>query len=132
MYVTGELNEQRLRRLISAFYVRVREDELLGPVFAGTVTDWPAHIDLLTDFWSSVMLTSGRYKGNPIASHAQHRAAITPAHFDRWLGLWSEVTSERMPPSAAQALQSKAARIAESMKLALYFKLPTTQKGASS
>ena len=44
--------------------------------------------------------------------------------FDRWLGLWAEVTGELMQPSAAAQLQSKAARIAESLQLALHFRMP--------
>ncbi len=46
--------------------------------------------------------------------------------FDRWLALWAEVTEEILPAPAAAALQRKAARIAESLKLALYFRLPPT------
>jgi hemoglobin len=126
------ITERRLRRLVSAFYARVRCDELLAPVFAEAVEDWPAHVALLTDFWSSVMLTSGRYKGNPVAAHALHRAAITPAHFDRWLAIWREVTSMHMPASAAQALQAKADRIGESLQLALFFKMPPVRKGVSA
>ena len=70
------------------------------------------------------MLTSGRYKGNPVAAHMKHLRVITPAMFDRWLSLWTEVTDETLPPSVAAALQHKAARIGESLKLALYFRLP--------
>jgi hemoglobin len=44
--------------------------------------------------------------------------------FDRWLALWTEVTEELLPQPTAAALQLKAARIAESLKLALYFRLP--------
>ena len=72
------------------------------------IADWPAHLSKLTDFWHSVMLTSGRYKGNPMAAHIKHRAAITPQMFDRWLALWSDVTGEMLPPADAQAMQAKA------------------------
>ncbi len=85
--------------------------------------DWPQHLEKLVSFWSSVMLTTGRYKGNPVSAHAQHRARITPELFDRWLAIWCETTDELMAPEAAAALQAKAARIAESLRLALFFKL---------
>lgn len=58
-----------------------------------------------------------------MAAHLKHKAHITPALFDRWLALWSEVTDEVMPSGAAMALQAKAARIAESLQLALFFRL---------
>ena len=75
-----------------AFYARVRQDALIGPVFNGAIGDWPEHLDKLQAFWSSVMLTSGRYKGRPLPAHISHGATITPATFERWLELWRETT----------------------------------------
>jgi hemoglobin len=116
------VSEAQLEMLIPRFYARVREDALIGPVFDDAVADWGRHLDTLMAFWSSVTLTSGRYKGNPVAAHLKHLPAITPPMFERWLSLWAEVTGELLPPAAAAALQARAARIAESLKLALYFR----------
>jgi hemoglobin len=118
------VDEAQLEVLIPSFYARVRGDALIGPVFDGAIPDWDDHLRKLVAFWSSVMLTSGRYKGNPVAAHMKHMEAITPAMFDRWLALWAEVTEEMLPGPTATLLQRKAARIAESLKLALYFRLP--------
>lgn len=117
-------SEDQIARLIPGFYARVRGDVLIGPVFDNAIGDWEHHLGKLVDFWSSVMLTSGRYKGNPVAAHLQHLPTITPPMLDRWLMLWADVTSEMLPAATAAALQDKAARIAESLKLALYFRLP--------
>lgn len=118
-----ELDDEGLARLVRLFYARVREDAALGPIFNAAVDDWPEHLEKLTAFWSSVMRTTGRYKGSPMAAHLKHRAAINPAHFDRWLALWNRTTAELMTPEAAGALQQKAARIAESLSLALFFRI---------
>ena len=59
------IDEAGLERLVHPFYARVREDAELGPIFNGAIADWPEHLARLTAFWSSVMLTSGRYKGQP-------------------------------------------------------------------
>jgi len=118
------IDEDSLRALVDAFYTRVRADPELGPIFNNAIHDWPEHLDLLTDFWSSVMLTSGRYKGRPVPAHHKHAARITPELFDRWLALWAETSDALMTPAAAAALQDKARRIAESLQLALFFKLP--------
>ena len=117
------IDEEGLARLIGRFYAKVRADELIGPVFNDAIDDWPEHLEKLTAFWSSLMLTTGRYKGTPMAAHLKHRARLTPAMFERWLGLWRETTAEEMPPQAAAAMQVKANRIAESFKLALMLKL---------
>lgn len=119
----AQISEAQLKLLIPRFYARVCDDVLIGPVFNDTIGDWKHHLEKLVDFWSSVMLTSGRYKGNPVAAHLEHLPAITPQMFNRWLALWAEVTGELLSPDVAIALQSKAARIAESLKLALYFRL---------
>lgn len=121
---SGKVSEAQLERLIPSFYARVRDDALIGPVFDSAIGDWQQHLGKLVDFWSSVMLTSGRYKGSPVAAHLKHLPTITPPMFDRWLMLWTEVTAELLPPITALAFQRKAARIAESLKLALYFRLP--------
>lgn len=115
------ITEESLGRLIPAFYGRVREDALIGPLFNAAIHDWPEHLGKLTAFWSSVMLTSGRYKGSPMAAHLRHIDAIKPEMFRRWLEIWAETTAELMPPPAAAALQEKAGRIGESLQLGLAF-----------
>ena len=117
------IDEAGLARLIPRFYARVRADDLLGPLFDEAVADWPEHLERLVAFWSSVMLTTGRYKGNPMQAHMRHKPRITPEMFARWLALWAVVADAVMPPAAAAALQAKAARIAESLQLGLFFRI---------
>ena len=125
------LTEQDLRTVVHAFYDRVRRDPTLGPVFEDAVDDWSAHLDKLTAFWSSVMLSSGRYKGDPMGAHLRHLDRITPEQFDLWLALWARTTDDLLPAPAALALQLRAARIADSLKLALFFRLaPHPNKAA--
>ncbi|MBN8605766.1 MAG: group III truncated hemoglobin [Caulobacterales bacterium] len=118
----GQINEENLTRLVGLFYGRVRADPDLGPIFNDAIADWPEHLAHLTDFWHSVMLTSGRFKGRPMMKHLMHRARIRPEHFDRWLALWAEATNEIMTPEAAAALQFKARQIGESFKLGLFYR----------
>ena len=116
-------SEAELRALVDRFYARVREDELIGPVFNDAVHDWPEHLAKLGDFWSSVMLTTGQYKGNPMAAHLKHRGRIDPAMFDRWLNLWRETARDMLSEDAARMVADKADRIAESLKLGLFFRI---------
>ena len=67
-----DITEERLKILVDLFYGRVRQDPLIGPVFNGAIHDWDEHLDKLQAFWSSVMLTSGRYKGRPLPAHIKH------------------------------------------------------------
>lgn len=115
-----DIDEDQLKALVDVFYARVRTDPELGPIFNDAIGDWPEHLEKLTAFWSSVMLTSGRYKGNPMMAHLKHIRRITPALFDRWLALWARTTSDLMSPAAAAALQEKAQRISESLQYAMF------------
>jgi hemoglobin len=117
------LDESGLRQLVDAFYAAVRADYMIGPLFNDAIGDWPRHLAQLSAFWSSVMLTSGRYKGQPMPAHLKHKSRITPEMFERWLALWRTTTGRLMRPEDARALQDKAARIAESLSLALFFRL---------
>jgi hemoglobin len=119
----ADIDEAGLERLVHTFYARVREDAELGPIFNDAIHDWPEHLGRLTAFWSSVMLTSGRYKGQPVPAHMKHRERINPELFDRWLALWGRTARELMTPAAAAALESKAARISESLQLAMFFRM---------
>ena len=67
----SEVTDESIHRLVDEFYARVRDDAALGPVFANAIKDWEPHLATMRDFWSSVMLTSGRYKGNPVIKHRQ-------------------------------------------------------------
>ncbi len=115
------ITEEALRDLVGQFYAKVRTDPLIGPVFNRAIGDWPAHLDKLQAFWSSVMLTSGRYKGRPLPAHVKHADEIDGRSFDRWLALWKETTDGLLDPQSAAALQEKASRIAESLSLGIRF-----------
>lgn len=123
------MDEGRMGTLVDTFYARVRADPVLGPVFEDAVDDWPQHLRTLKAFWSSVMNTSGRYKGSPMRAHMAHAERITPAMFDRWLGLWRATAAEVMLPEEAAAMVTKAERIAESLQLGLFFRMEPSAPG---
>src|ERR1700722_9086070 len=112
------ITEPAIATLVHRFYGKARLDPAIGPLFEQAVRDWGQHLDKLCDFWSSVMLTTGRYKGNPMAAHLKQ--PIDPEFFARWLDLWRETAGEIFSPGAAAQFGFRAERIAESLKLALF------------
>lgn len=116
MQETG-LDETILRDLVHRFYDRVREDTVLGPVFAARITDWSPHLERMVAFWSSVALMTGRYHGAPVPAHAT--LPVTWAHFDRWLDLFRQTASEVCPPAGAAHVIERAERIARSLHMAV-------------
>lgn len=107
---------------MDAFYVKVRADPDLAPIFERAIPgDWGPHLATMCDFWSSVMLVTGRYKGNPVAKHLPLED-MEPRLFDRWLELFAETCDELFDDDVAALFCVKATRIAESLKLALFYR----------
>jgi hemoglobin len=111
------IDEAMVERLVRAFYARVREDELLGPIFAQRISAWEGHLHRMVAFWSSVALMSGRYHGSPMEKHLP--LPVDGRHFDRWLALFSQTAQEICPPVAAAHFIERAQRIAQSLELAI-------------
>ena len=126
------ISEDGIGLLVDHFYAKVRVDPVLGPIFERVVRGkWELHLETMRDFWSSVMLTSGRYKGAPVPAHLRIKA-IEPETFDRWLRLFGETCDELFENEVAEAFRARAARIAESLKLALFFRLNPASARRSS
>ena len=109
------ISDTMIRGLVDAFYAKVRDDAVLGPIFEAKIHDWEEHLAKLTDFWSSIVLMSGRYKGRPMPVHAAI-PEISDEHFLRWLKLFGDTAEEVCPPQAALLFKDRAMRIAESLK----------------
>lgn len=111
------INEQVIRRLVHAFYGRVRSDDVLAPIFESRIRDWKPHLERMCAFWSSVALMTGRYHGRPMPAHAP--LPIGADHFDRWLSLFSETAIEVCTPAGADLLIGKAHMIASSLQMGI-------------
>jgi len=113
--------------LVSAFYDKVREDDVLGPFFNNLIKDWDSHIDRLTTFWeSSLFMTrklEHKYKGDPLAAHVkvdkENNHSITELHFGIWLNLWFQTIDELFEGDYAE----NAKRRARKMGTFLYLKI---------
>lgn len=109
----ARLGEERLRRVLWAFYAKATADDLLGPVFARIGPfprgGWPLHIARLEGFWRAVTGGPSAYRGQPGPAHAG--LGIGPAHFGRWLALWEQTLGEELPPAEAAALLGLAHRM---------------------
>lgn len=108
---------ETLSMLVDRFYDRVRVEPEIGPVFKAAFADWDAHKAQLLEFWSSIVLKTGTYRGNPMARHREH--PITRRHFVVWLALWRSTCQELLPGELAALLIGHAERIAVSLQYGL-------------
>src|SRR5512134_3022872 len=64
------ITEEQISRMVDDFYDRVFADERLGPIFLHHIgADRSAHMRVIKQFWSSVLLRSGAYSGRPVPVH---------------------------------------------------------------
>ncbi len=128
--VHEDVDEAMVRRVVLTFYARVRADPTLGPIFDTEIQDgWDHHLAKMCDFWSSVMLMTGRYKGKPMVAHLRLKD-VRPDHFEQWLTLFRETARAECPRHIAQLFIDRAERIAESLQLGMFFQPHAGQAGA--
>jgi hemoglobin len=115
-----EPDETNIRELVDAFYRRVDDDLLLGPIFARELSGrWDAHLAKMTTFWSSLVLGTKGYRGNVQEAH-RPLGDIEPQHFARWLTLFLDTVDTRYEPAAAVQFMEPALRIAQSLQLSKF------------
>jgi truncated hemoglobin YjbI len=95
-----EVSEADLDRLVRVFYGRALEDDVIGPVFRGHVSDWEHHFEIVQNFWSRAFLRTQRYTGGPFAPHLGLN--LRPEHFARWVALFRETAEAELKPAAAR------------------------------
>jgi hemoglobin len=118
------VTEESIALLIDRFYAKVRRDPVLAPVFEASIPsdEWPVHLMTMRRFWSSVMLTSGQYSGDPVTVHRAVRD-LERSMFPRWLQLFEQTAHELYAPETASLFVHKAHRIAASLELAVFHRL---------
>jgi hemoglobin len=124
------VTEASIGLLIDRFYGAIRRDPVLAEVFEAAVAEeqWPGHLAKMRSFWSSVMLASGRYSGNPVSVHRAVGGLERPM-FARWLALFETTAAELFAPEQAASFVEKAHRIAASLQLAVFHRLGAPPDG---
>lgn len=114
-----QIPAQEIGELVDRFYAKVRLDPEIGPIFNAAIDDWPAHLALLKNFWSTVLLQERSYKGDPLSKHLP--LSLDPPHFERWLELFEETAREVMQTEHADLIIDKSQRIAQNFQAAIAY-----------
>lgn len=99
-----------IRLLVDTFYGTVREDDLIGPIFLGKITDWPVHLEKMYRFWQTILLEEYTYNGAPFPPHAT--LPIQQDHFNRWLKLWYQTVDSLFEGDVAEEAKWRGERMA--------------------
>ncbi len=104
--------------LVTTFYRRAFEDELIGPVFTDVAhLDLDRHLPIMCDFWETVLFRAGLYTRNAFDVHVALDAKVTleREHFERWLTIWTATVDDLFAGEKAERAKTQAARIAASI-----------------
>lgn len=102
--------EADIRQMVDEFYNRVRQDDMIGPVFDNAIQDWSQHLPVMYRFWDTLLLGSGTYKGSPFDKHVS--LPIDAKHFQRWVALFEQNIDDLFDGPLANEAKSRARSIA--------------------
>lgn len=109
------VNEADIRNLVNTFYGKVRQDELLAPIFETVIGNrWDHHLERMTDFWSTLLLYTKKFSDDPLNKHLP--LPLNKEHFDRWLLLFHGTVDELFQGQIAENAKKRAYSIARIMK----------------
>lgn|SRR5690606_5981871 len=113
-----------IKLLVGTFYGKIRSHPILGPIFNGIITDWPVHLELLTDFWETQLLFERKYWGNPLAAHQKVDEkmdyTMKSEHFGQWLNLWFETLDQLFQGDTAQIAKNRARKMSTMLYLNIF------------
>jgi len=102
--------EEDIKRLVDSLYEKVNQDRLLSPVFNDHAkVNWENHLPVMYRFWSSILIGSATYEGQPFQKHAF--LPINQEHFSQWLHLFFETINENFRGPVAEEAKLRAANI---------------------
>lgn len=113
------LSLEDVKLLVDTFYGKVREDELIGPIFDERIQDrWPEHLTKMYTFWQTILLGEHTYYGSPFPPHA--KLPVEKIHFERWLTLFSETLNELFTGEIAEEAMWRANKMAEMFQFKIH------------
>ena len=113
-------NRTDIRQLIHKFYEHLLKDDAFRHIFLEVAAiDILPHLDIIIDFWESVLFQAGKYKGDTVQKHLDlhmdHR--LTQEDFIRWLALFNQTVDDLFAGEKASGAKDRALSIATIIKL---------------
>lgn len=110
-----------IKKLVDTFYGKVREDDMIGPIFNNVIKDrWPIHLEKMYTFWQTVLLGEHTYYGSPFPPHAH--LPVSVEHFETWKSLFNATVKENFKGPVADEAIWRAEKMAQMFqsKIAFY------------
>jgi len=106
-------NKKDIKKLVDAFYDKVRQDPIIGGVFASRIADddWSRHLERMYSFWNTVLFGQSDYRGNPFSKHRD--LPIKEEHFNRWISLIKETIAQHFEGEKADEVVMRAHKMGD-------------------
>ncbi|MEO1260400.1 MAG: group III truncated hemoglobin [Bacteroidota bacterium] len=111
-----------IRKLVTAFYEKLLKEEEFRHLFLEVAEiDVLEHIDVLIDFWESVLFQVGKYKRDLVDIHLglnqKYHFGLKEKHFKDWLEIFNSTVDDLFTGNKAKDAKDRALSLATIIKM---------------
>ena len=109
-----------LLRLLTLFYNKLLADKSISYLFTDIARiDLPHHLDILVDFWDSILFQNDVYRKNAMQPHMvlHQKSPLQKHHFQTWLTYFNESVDQLFEGEKAFLAKERALSIATVMQI---------------
>jgi hemoglobin len=113
-------NREDLLQLVTHFYNKLLSDKSISYLFTDIAKiDLPHHLDILVNFWDSVLFQNDVYRKNAMQPHLElhQQSPLQKHHFQTWLTYFNESVDELFDGEKAFLAKERALSIATVMQI---------------
>ena len=106
--------------LLTQFYNKLLADNSISYLFTDVARiDLHHHLEILVDFWDSVLFQSDTYRKNAMQPHMilHQKSPLHKHHFETWLGYFNQTVDELFEGEKASLAKERALSIATVMQI---------------
>ena len=103
-------SSEDIQLMVNEFYGKVKEDELLGPIFNTVIQDnWDTHLEKMYGFWETIVFNVQKYTGSPFQKHIP--LPLEGKHFERWLALFHATIDAHFVGKNAEEIKKRSTQM---------------------
>lgn len=113
-------DREDLLKLLTLFYDKLLADKSISYLFTDVAKiDLHHHLDILVNFWDSVLFQNDVYRKNAMQPHLilHQKSPLQKQHFETWLGYFNETVDELFEGEKAFLAKERALSIATVMQI---------------
>jgi hemoglobin len=116
-----KVTRDNIKILIDMFYKIILQDKQLSGFFIEKLGNdmnskkWETHLEILTNFWASLLIKDKSYRSSPILAHIGMNG-LSEEDFEQWLYLFSICTKKVYIEDISNTFNKYAQNTAKSIK----------------